>query len=63
MAVDRAPAAEAPEQAPEGPGRGADTLPRTVTRTYPRRPCTWRKTRAGAPALSMDACPGIAGMR
>ena len=26
-------------------------------------PRTWRKTRAGAPALSMDARPGIAGMR
>ena len=26
-------------------------------------PRTWRKTRAGAPALSMDARPAIAGMR
>ena len=26
-------------------------------------PRTWRKTLAGAPALSMDARPGIAGMR
>ena len=50
------------------PGRSEGT--RATTRGVAWGPCapagsprTWRKTRAGAPALLMDARPAIAGIR
>ena len=58
------------ERANAGSIRRLSARTRATTRGVAWGPCasagsprTWRNTRAGAPALSMDARPGIAAMR